>query len=111
MRDVADAVDAYLTNRFGFGLERLLADASGGHQASCLAGSVDVACDAVGNFDYEDGGSSALYQGLLTVEGVVYRFRCSIFTDAGGARFLEGIGELEIVRWAVRLVVPRTAGG
>jgi hypothetical protein len=79
MRDASDAVDAYLTNRFGFGL------------------------------DYEDGGSSALYQGMLTIEGVVYRFRCSIFTDAGGARFLESVGELETVRWDIRLVVPRAA--
>jgi hypothetical protein len=110
MRDASDAVDAYLTNRFGFGLERLLADASGGRPAACLAGSVTVACDPVGIFDYEDGGSSALYQGLLTIEGVVYRFRCSIFTDAGGARFLENVGELETVRWGVRLVVPRAAG-
>jgi hypothetical protein len=109
MRDASDAVDAYLTNRFGFGLERLLADACGGCQAPCLADSVAVACDPVGTFDYEDGGSSALYQGMLTIEGVVYRFRCSIFTDAGGARFLENVGELETVRWDVRLVVPRAA--
>jgi hypothetical protein len=109
MRDASDAVDAYLTNRFGFGLERLLADASAGCQDACLAGSVAVACDPVGTFDYEDGGSSALYQGMLTIEGVVYRFRCSIFTDAGGARFLESVGELETVRWDVRLVVPHAA--
>ncbi len=110
MRDASDAVDAYLTNRFGFGLERLLADASSGRQAACLAGSVAVACDPVGTFDYEDGGTSALYQGLLTIEGVVYRFRCSVFTDAGGARFLESVGELESVHWGVGLVVPRGAG-
>jgi hypothetical protein len=110
MRDAADAVDAYLTNRFGFGLERLLADASGGRHAPTLAGSVAVVCDPVGSFDYENGGVSALYQGLLTIEGVIYRFRCSIFTDAGGARFLESVGELEIVRWGVRLVVPRGPG-
>lgn len=109
MRDASNAVDAYLTNRFGFGLERLLADASGGSLAAGLPPSVAVACDSVGSFDYEDGGSSALYQGMLTIEGVVYRFRCSIFTDAGGARFLESVGELETVRWDVRLVVPRAA--
>jgi hypothetical protein len=110
MRDASDAVDAYLTIRFGFGLERLLADASGGRHAPALSGSVAVVCDPVGTFAYEDGGLSALYQGLLTIEGVIYRFRCSIFTDAGGDRFLESIGELEIVRWGVRLVVPRGAG-
>jgi hypothetical protein len=106
MRDASDVVNAYLTGRFGFGLERLLADATAGRPAPALAGSVIVACDPVGGFEYEDGGSDALYQGLLTIEGVVYRFRCSVFTDAGGARFLESVGELEIVRWGVRLVVP-----
>src|SRR5260370_41248327 len=110
MRGASDAVDAYLTTGFGFGLERLLADASNGRPAACLAGSVAVACDPVGTFDYEDGGTSALYQGLLTIEGVVYRFRCSVFTDAGGARFLESVGELEVVRWGVRLDVPLGAG-
>jgi hypothetical protein len=113
MRDASDPVDAYLSNRFGLGLEQVLTDASVGRQAACLTGSVSVACDPVGTFEYEDGGGSALYQGILTIEGVVYRFRCSIFTDAGGARFLESIGALEVVRWGVRLAVPRagTAAG
>src|SRR5207237_9236065 len=62
MRDASDAVDAYLTNRFGFGLERLLLDACAGRPAACLAGTVAAACDPVGTFEYEDGGSSALYQ-------------------------------------------------
>jgi hypothetical protein len=106
MRDASDAVDAYLTNRFGIGLEWLLAEATSGVPASALAASVTVACDPVGAFDYEDGGTSALYQGLLTIEGVTYRFRCAVFTDAGGGRFVESVGELQIVDWAVRLVVP-----
>jgi hypothetical protein len=29
-----------------------------------------------------------------------------IFTDAGGGRFVESVGELQIVDWGVRLVVP-----
>jgi hypothetical protein len=106
MRDASEAIDAYLTNRFGIGLERLLADATSHGPAPALAGSVTVACDPVGAFDYEDGGTSALYQGLLTIEGVTYRFRCAIFTDAGGGRFVESIGELQIVDWGVRLAVP-----
>src|SRR5258707_12862294 len=106
MPDASDAVDAYLPNRFGIGLERLLADATSGGPAPALAGSVPFACDPVGAFDYEDRGTSALYQGLLTIEGVTYRFRCAVFTDAGGGRFVESVGELQIVDWGVRLVVP-----
>jgi hypothetical protein len=109
VRDASNAVNAYLNSRFGLGLEQLLADATIGRPAPSLAGSVTVACDPLGSFDYEDGGSNALYQGLLTIEGVVYRFRCSVFIDAGGARFLESVGELETVRWGVRLVVPGAA--
>ena len=111
MRDASEAVDSYLTNRFGIGLEALLADATKGGRMAGLAGAVDIACDPVGAFSYEDGGTSELYQGLLTVEGVTYRFRCAVFTDAGGGRFVESVGELQIVDWAVRLVVPsiRTA--
>src|SRR5260370_16581167 len=106
MRDASDAVDAYLTNRFGIGLERLLADATSGGPAPALAGSVTVACDPVGAFDYEDRGTSALYQGLLTIEGVTYRFRCAVFTDAGGGRFLESVGQFQIVDCGVTLLFP-----
>jgi len=34
-----------------------------------------------------------------------------VFTDAGEARFMESIGELEAVQWGVRLVVPDDAVG
>ena len=106
MRDASDAVDAYLTNRFGIGLERLLTDATSGRRNPATIRSVEIACDPVGCFTYEDGGTSELFQGLLTIEGVTYRFRCTIFTDAGAARFVESIGELETVSWGVRLVMP-----
>jgi hypothetical protein len=110
MQDAADALNAYIASRFGTNLERLLAEATAGARKSGPAGALTVACDPIGAFAYEDGGASELFQGLLTVEGVIYRFRCSVFTDAGGARFVESIGELEIIRWGVRLVVPARAG-
>ncbi len=109
--DASLAIDAYLITRFGIGLERVLADATAGVVSLAIAGSVKVACDPVGTFAYEDGGASEQYQGMLTVEGVTYRFRCSVFTDAGEARFMESIGELEAVQWGVRLVVPDDAVG
>ncbi len=113
MQDAADALNAYIASRFGTNLERLLAEATAGARKAGPAGpagALTVTCDPIGAFAYEDGGASELFQGLLTVEGVIYRFRCSVFTDAGGARFVESIGELEIVRWGVRLVVPARAG-
>lgn len=110
MQDAGDALDAYMAARFGITLERLLSDATAGRAMVGAKGAVAVTCDPVGAFVYEDGGASELFQGILTVEGVVYRFRCSVFTDAGGARFVESIGDLETVRWGVRLAIPgRTA--
>jgi hypothetical protein len=96
--DASQAIDAYLAARFGISLERVLADATAGVVSLAIAGAVAVDCDPVGSFAYEDGGASEQYQGTLTVEGVTYRFRCSVFTDAGDARFMESIGELEAVR-------------
>jgi hypothetical protein len=109
MHDASEPIDSYLTSRFGIRLERVLLDASAGVADPALAGSVRTACDPVGAFAYEDGGISELYQGVLTLEGVTYRYRCAVFTDAGGARFIEDLGELEAVRWEVGLVVPRHA--
>src|ERR1700726_301108 len=106
MRDASETVDAYLTNRFGIGLERLLTDATSGRPNRATSRAVEIACDPVGSFAYEDGGTSELFQGILTIEGVIYRFRCTIFTDAGAARFVESGGEVEAVSWGVRLAVP-----
>jgi hypothetical protein len=106
MQDPADAVDAYLASRFGSSLERVLVDATGKGIPPAMSGSVAVACDPVGFYGYEDGGASEMYQGILTVEGVAYRFRCSIFADSGGARFVESIGELDALRWTVGLAIP-----
>ena len=105
MADVNGALDAYLFGRFGVTVERLLADATAGGIDRALTRAIAVVCDPVGSFVYEDGGLSEQYQGLLSVEGVTYRFRCSVFTDGGGARFLEGIEELEPLRWEARLAL------
>jgi hypothetical protein len=68
-----------------------------------------LACDPVGRFEYANGRVSEQYQGIISVEGVIYRFRCSTFTDASGARYVESIGELEVVRWGVRLLVSQAS--
>ena len=106
MTDASDSLNAYLGSRFGTSLERVLADATVKSLGPPLSRSIEIVCDPVGAFSYEDGGRSEQYQGLLTVEGVTYRFRCSVFTDAGGARFLEDMGEFEPLRWGVRMALP-----
>jgi hypothetical protein len=111
MQDAGNVLSAYVASRFGTTLEQLLADATGGAAPAGTESALRITCDAIGSFVYEDGGASELYQGLLTLEGVTYRFRCSVFIDAGGDRFTESIGELESVRWGVRLAVPDQAAG
>jgi hypothetical protein len=105
MPDANGALDAYLASRFGLSLERLLAAATAGCLEPGLRDAIEIACDPVGCFAYEDGGLSEQYQGLLVVEGVTYRFRCSVFTDGSGARFVESVEEMEPVRWQARLAL------
>jgi len=107
MQDIAAALDAYLLARFGISFERAVADATAGVISLRLARAVQIACDPVGRYAYPDGGVSEQYQGVLTLEGVVYRFRCSVFEDAGGARYVESIGELTAVGWGVRMSLSR----
>jgi hypothetical protein len=107
MQDVATALDTYLLTRFGISFERAVADATAGVVSLRLARAVQIVCDPVGRYAYPDGGASEQYQGVLTLEGVAYRFRCSVFEDAGGARYVESIGELAAVGWGVRLPLSR----
>ncbi|HUZ71634.1 MAG TPA: hypothetical protein VMU87_01500 [Stellaceae bacterium] len=110
MQDVATALDNYLLTRFGISFERAIADATAGVVSLRLARSVQIVCDPVARYAYPDGpdgGVSEQYQGVLTVEGVAYRFRCSVFEDAGGTRYVESIGEIAAIGWGVRLSLSR----
>ncbi len=105
MTDIAAALNHYLVFRFGITLERALADATTGLASFALGREVEIACDLVEQFPYEDGGLGENWRGLITVEGVVYRFCCATFADEGGSRFVESIGELDVVQWGVRLAL------
>ena len=105
-QDTAAALNDYLQTRFGVTLERALADATAGLWTLALRHAVTIACDPVGRFEYPDGGVSEQFQGLIDVEGVVNRFRCLVFEDAGGSRYVESIGELEVLSWGVRVAMP-----
>jgi hypothetical protein len=111
--DTANALNDYLTATYGITLERVLLDATTGVVTLALRrnddatmGAVDIVCDPVGRHIYDDEGIADQYQGYISCEGVVYRFTCATFTDASGARYVETIGELEVVEWRVSLQVP-----
>ena len=105
-QDASDVVDAYLTNGWGIGLEQVLAEATMGLVSLHIADAVRIQADRVGAFTHGDGGTSELHQGSLTLEGVTYRFRCTVFIDADGNRFISDITEFVPVGWQTRLTVP-----
>jgi hypothetical protein len=105
-QDASDIVDAYLTNGWGIGLEQVLAEATMGLISLHIADAVKVQAERVGAFADADGGSTELHQGTLTLEGVTYRFRCSVFVDSGGDRFVSDIAEFVPLGWETRLTVP-----
>jgi hypothetical protein len=105
MRDLATNLDDYLWSRFGVTLERALADACACVTTLALGRRVEIVCDPLRAHVFDDDGMSEEFQGTMAVEGVCYRFRCTVFTDGGGSRFIESIDELEIVQWGVRLAV------
>ncbi|HEY0524594.1 MAG TPA: hypothetical protein VGD08_14465 [Stellaceae bacterium] len=99
MQDASDAVNEYLTHAYGIGLEQVLEEVTQGVVSTRLVGRVAGRAELAGAIRHPDGGISETHQGLLTVEGVDYRFRCSVFVDAGGERFVADVGELVPVAW------------
>jgi hypothetical protein len=43
--------------------------------------------------DEGDRGMAPGYEGVLTVNGLAYRFRCSVFVDRSGERFLSDVAD------------------
>ena len=54
----------------------------------------------------DDGGLCNTCEGTLAVQGVAYRFRCHVFVDRGGARFLSDVSEFAPVEWQARVAMP-----
>jgi hypothetical protein len=105
MSQASRAVDAYLGSRFATDLEQVLLDAASGIVSLALARSVEIVCEPQGSEIFDDDGMVDHYAGRLSLEGLTYRFRCSIFSDAGGERYVESLAEFEPVTWGARLVV------
>src|SRR3954451_20084513 len=99
MADPSDTVNAYLEARFRTGIEQVLLDATGGHVPPALASVIKV---IYGRFDirrHPDGGVSEGYAGTLTIDGLTYAFRCWVYFDADGGRFLSDLSEFSPVWW------------
>ena len=108
--DRIETLDNFLRHRFGIGLEQVLLDSAS--SPTDVTRALDIACRPLGATLYEDGGISDRYESRFVVDGLSYRCRFAVFTDAGGIRFVEGLDDLRVDRWDVRFVVPRgTQGG
>jgi hypothetical protein len=110
MRDASDAVDAYLTTQFGVGLEQVLLDVTQGLISLVLVETVRASVERVAEFRHPDGGTSEMHQGTLTVAGVAYRFRGSVFIDTSGRRFVADLREFMPVGWTTQLTMSNIHG-
>ncbi|HUZ33504.1 MAG TPA: hypothetical protein VMV19_15580 [Xanthobacteraceae bacterium] len=101
--DAFQVVDRFLRNRWRVTLEDALCD-------GCLSGAVPTAleddlsvmrrCTHVET--HEDGGQSLTFEGAFVLMGVRYRFRCYLFVDPSGQRFLSHIAEFEAIEWTTQ---------
>jgi hypothetical protein len=101
------AVDEFLGADCGGGLEEALCDGClTGRLNRALADVAAIAATLVGSERERDGGFRGIYEGTLTVRGVAYRFRCQVFVDRGGARFLSDVSEFRAIESQPRLAMP-----
>ncbi|HKW54708.1 MAG TPA: hypothetical protein VJO12_13530 [Stellaceae bacterium] len=101
-----DTVDEFLMAWHRLQLEDVLCD-------GCLVGRLGVALGdsakilprLVGSTVEEDGGVANVYDGILVLEDVWYRFRCQVFIDGGGQRFLSNVSAFDAVEWQARVAL------
>lgn len=93
--DAFKAVDEFLTANYRIGLEEVLCEGCfTGRLPVILADVAKLAVLPLGrHVDEGDRGMALSYHGTLTVNGLSYRFRCSVFVDRGGERFLSDVAE------------------
>jgi hypothetical protein len=104
--DEWQAVDEFLMATCRTELETVLCD-------GCLTGRLGLVLDGIVKIApvllegelAPGGGSDLAYAGILTVEGVSYAFRCRIFVDRTGQRFLTDVAEFRAVGWEARVVI------
>jgi hypothetical protein len=102
-----DAVDAFLMAHHGARLEEVLCDGCFvGRLDQSLADTAKVLPRLVRATVEEDGGLVHLYEGILDLDGIWYSFRCQIFIDETGQRFLSNVAAFDAVEWQARVKVP-----
>lgn len=103
----SETVHAFLMQQFGVALEDIIDDASEGRDRPAIAGRVDCSAQRLDHWRDENGAVTELYDGVLTLDGVRYAWRASIFTDAEGERFVADVAEFKPLEWSARLRLVR----
>src|SRR5438105_165086 len=100
------AADDFLAANCRIGLEEALCDGClTGRLGFAVAEFASIAPVLVRSERDDDGGLCATYDGTFAVQAVAYRFRCHVFIDRGGARFLSDVSHFEPVEWSARIAV------
>lgn len=104
--DAFTAVDRHLVGRYQVGLEDVLCEGClTGRLPALFAGEAAVARRCVRMQTDEDGGQCFTFEGVFTLADVRYNFRCHVFADAGGQRFVSDVALFEPVEWETRVAL------
>lgn len=102
-----DAVDDFLAAIYRTRVKGALSDGCVTERVSALLADVAQIRPRLVRSTTEDNSRVAqIYDGVLPVAGVWYRFCCHVFADRGGERFLSDVSEFEPVEWQARLAMP-----
>jgi hypothetical protein len=100
---VFDTVDDFLVAKYAVHLEDMLCEGClMGRLGGPLSESARIMPRLLRSTSEDDGGLANIYDGILVLEGVWYRFRCHVFVDGGGQRFLSDISAFEAIEWRAR---------
>jgi hypothetical protein len=101
MRDTDSlaVVDDYL-DYFITGVKPVLSEGCvSGLVPEAVDGFVSVERELVHRAREDDGGTTEVYRGVLTVAGVRYNFECRLFIDSDGSHFVADVPKFEPVEW------------
>jgi hypothetical protein len=98
-------VNTYLIEHHEVCLEEVIADAATGRIRDSLARAVQSTANRLDGWRDVDGAVAELFEGVLTIAGVRYAWRASMFTDVDGERFVADLMEFRPVGWRARLRV------
>jgi hypothetical protein len=102
-----DALNLFLLEHFGLGLEEVLTLAIEKRTRPQFEHRLAGTAERIDHWRDEDGAVTELYDGLLTVDGVRYAWRASVYTDLDGDRFIANIADLAALDWRAGLRVVR----